>query len=87
MVKRRFNLSELSRHRVDNNELEDCTEPSAASPSFYTELSLDPSARGSKGGDEYESVKTVLSAPTQYETMSTPDTADSEHVYSKVDNI
>ena len=87
MVKRRSNLSEVTRHRADDNELDDYTEVSAVSPSFYTELSLDPSARGSKGGDEYESVSTVLSAPAQYETMSTPDTADSEHVYSKVDNI
>ena len=86
MVKRRYNLSELTRHREGANELDDYTEVIAASPSFYTQLFLDQSARVSNGDNEYEPVGTVLSAPAQYKTLSTPDTVDPEHVYTKINN-
>ena len=47
-MKRRFTSSESTQHPADINELGDYTQVSAASPSFYTELSLDPSVRGTK---------------------------------------
>ena len=86
-MKRRLTSSESTQHPADTNELGDYTQVSAASPSFYTELSLDPPARGSKGDGGYESVDSVSSEPAQYETLDAPDTADPEHVYSKVNNL
>ena len=72
---------------TQNNHSKEYMELSVSTPSPYTALSVNPTAKQGKGNsDEYDEVVSPTSTSTagQYETMPPQQADDQDHIYNKI---